>query len=121
MRQQRWREVCAKFYYDQDEAAKRVLEHFEACKVDEIRCIVEVVAKVVQWCNGSACCCSCWGSISTVDDSGADAQFNELVELLGLHKCMVPGHEDKLNQTCVGWACSRKVQVWALMLCAYGI
>lgn len=37
-------------------------------------------------------------SISTVDDSGDDAQFNELVELFGLHKCMVPGHEDTSSE-----------------------
>lgn len=39
IRQQRWREVCAKFYFDQDEAAKCLLDYFEAKKVDEIRCI----------------------------------------------------------------------------------
>ncbi|KAL4170456.1 hypothetical protein KRP22_008565 [Phytophthora ramorum] len=71
--QERWRQLCTEFYYDQDEAAKRVLEYFEASKVDEI-------------------------SISTEADADADAQFIELVQLLGLQKCMVPGHEESFNE-----------------------
>ncbi|CAI5722046.1 unnamed protein product [Peronospora effusa] len=74
VRQQRWREVCAKFYFDQDEAAKRLLDYFEAKKVDEI-------------------------SISTEEDTGVDGQVNELVLMLGLQKCTVTGHEDKFHQT----------------------
>lgn len=54
MRQQRWREVCAKFYYEQDEAAKRVLDCFEASKVDEIRFATDIVSKVIRWANGDA-------------------------------------------------------------------
>ncbi|KAF4041530.1 hypothetical protein GN244_ATG06252 [Phytophthora infestans] len=74
VRQRRWRELCAKFYYDQDDEAKRVLDHFEASKVDEI-------------------------SISAVEETGADEQFNETVQMLGLHKCMVPSHDENFNQT----------------------
>ncbi|CEG39768.1 uncharacterized protein PHALS_10004 [Plasmopara halstedii] len=73
LRQQRWRELCAKFYYDKDETAKRVLDFFEASKVDEI-------------------------SISAVEETGADEQFNEAVQTLGLHKCMVSGHEKNFTK-----------------------
>ncbi|TDH68549.1 hypothetical protein CCR75_006799 [Bremia lactucae] len=74
VRQQRWRELCAKFYYNQDETAKRVLYFFEASKVDEI-------------------------SISAVEETGVDEQFNEAVKALGLRRCMVPGHDDYFAQT----------------------
>ncbi|CAI5744697.1 unnamed protein product [Peronospora destructor] len=74
VRQQRWREVCAKFYFDQDESAKRLLDYFEAKKVDEF-------------------------SISTEKDTEVDGQVNELVLKLGLQKCTVIGHEDNFSQT----------------------
>jgi hypothetical protein len=103
VRQQRWRELCAKFYYDQDETAKRVLDFFEGCKVDEIRCVASCSLRTVKGLHRIVLAmrfygCAVAGSISTVEETGADEQFNELVHLLGLQKCMVPGHEEKLTE-----------------------
>ncbi|CAH0475493.1 unnamed protein product [Peronospora belbahrii] len=75
VRQQRWREICAKFYFDQDRAAKRVFEYYEASKRDEISIATEEGATV------------------------EDGEFNELVLMLGLFKCTMPGHEENLSRT----------------------
>ncbi|RLN50728.1 hypothetical protein BBJ29_006501 [Phytophthora kernoviae] len=72
-RRLQWKELCTQFYYDQDEKAKRILDYFEATKVDEI-------------------------IISTPDKDQNDAQFSQLVQFLGLQKCMLPGHQDIFYQ-----------------------
>lgn len=38
-------------------------------------------------------------SILAVEETGADEAFNETVQMLGLHKCLVPGHEENFNET----------------------
>lgn len=37
-RAERFRELCARYFHERDAAAKRVLDWFEECKVDQIRC-----------------------------------------------------------------------------------
>lgn len=35
----KWRELCERFYFHQEAGAKRVLDRFEACKLDELACV----------------------------------------------------------------------------------
>ncbi|TYZ64680.1 hypothetical protein PybrP1_006368 [[Pythium] brassicae (nom. inval.)] len=60
-----WRDLCQRYYFHQDARAKRVLDHFEACKLDEL-------------------------AIDAADDE--DAEFARLVAFLGLRKCAQSEH-----------------------------